>query len=149
MAAQLPQDDGDGVRPGAPVAHVLVVVQGCSGGIQRFDQARQGRPVLGGAPREAPGAIAPQLGRAQRLERLGFLREQRRAAVELAGRQCQPPAGGVIIGGGDTGGSGASRQQAGHAPVSALAVSMRTRSACRSVIERFSLAARSRPDRWM
>ena len=145
----MPQDDGGRVRAGAPVAHVIAVMQRGSGRVQRLDQAGQRPPVPGGPARDAPGTVAPQLQRAQRLQRHGLPREQPGASVELAGPERQTPARGHDTGGDDVGGNGVRGERLRHAVVSASSVSMATRCACSWVIERFSLVARSRPDRWM
>ena len=138
------QDDGNGVGAGAPMRDVLVVMQGSEGGIQRPDQAFQRRPLRGGPSGDAPGAVASQLAKIQLLERPCLLRQQPGGAVELVRLEAKVPALRS-----DVVGNGGCRQRAAHAPVSAIPVSMPTRSACRWAIERFSLAARSRPDKWM
>ena len=125
MAAQLLQDDGDGVRPGAPVAHVVVVVQRGSGRIQRLDQTRQW-------PSSARRCAAGRPGRDCAAAAIGLSASSASASfASSAGRRSNSPAGSdnrQPVGSHRrrrSRGSGASRQRAGHVLVSAFAVSMR------------------------
>ena len=79
------QDDGGRVRAGAPVAHVVAVMERGSGRVQRLDQTRQcpssARRCGVGRPGRGCAAAAVGLSASQRR---GLLREQRGASVELA-----------------------------------------------------------------
>ena len=143
------QDQTRRVRAGSPIPCGGCVMQHRPGLVQRGDQPGEGVPPRR-ASVSAPRAAATQIGRPE-LEQRPQLRGGELplpvVAVQVQWERPRPPLGQRAIAN-DPSCAGVHVRSPVAAPVPA-AVSWLTRCAWICAIERFSLAARSRPDRWM
>jgi hypothetical protein len=71
------QHHSDGVQTGSPVTGVLAVVERDAGGIEWLDQAGERLPGRRCAARDAAGAVAPEIDRAESLQRFVLVARQR------------------------------------------------------------------------